>query len=383
MFADRDTQLSDTIKIKRLEHVGVRRLTRAHLAVMDRPEVSAMGARALEAMRAAVAEQLGCEVKMQGRLLESGTSLIGSLSRTSAFALIDLTGVGARAVLEIDFPLLTALLERLAGRQGKLGAPLSLTRIEEAAFGYLVLVALAATRGLEGFHQRFAPRLLSLHAERSEVLERTNFKQRHAVAEVNASVGAATGLVRLLMPSLALQSAVHDVALGAPTAIAKEVLAAGLKARTLVGKAFLGAIELANLSAGDVVMFEGLSAANGRLFGPARLVASTFELLGAFAPNGFTCTGAEVRALPLESKMANVPDEATLPQLPVEVEVELARLRLALSELATLKPGAILPLHINAAEPVTLRVGDRAVARAELVEIEGEIGARIVALLNG
>src|SRR2546428_9408132 len=105
-----EIEVTDTIKIKRVEHVGVRRLTRAHLAVFDRPEVSAFGAKALEAMRAALATQLGCEVKMQARLLESGTSLLGSLSRSSAFALIDLSAIGSRAVLELELPLLGAIL---------------------------------------------------------------------------------------------------------------------------------------------------------------------------------------------------------------------------------------------------------------------------------
>ena len=73
-------------------------------------------------------------------------------------------------------------------------------------------------------------------------------------------------------------------------------------------------------------------------------------------------------------------DEAA--SLPVEVEVELTRLRLSVAELATLRPGAILPLRINGSDPVLLRVGDRAVARAELVEIEGEVGARVLSLLS-
>ena len=70
-----------------------------------------------------------------------------------------------------------------------------------------------------------------------------------------------------------------------------------------------------------------------------------------------------------------------LPPLPVEVEIELSRVMLPLSELAAIKPGALLPLRINPSEPVLLRVGDRAVARAELVDIEGEVGARILCLL--
>lgn len=70
-----------------------------------------------------------------------------------------------------------------------------------------------------------------------------------------------------------------------------------------------------------------------------------------------------------------------LPPLPVDVEIELTRMTMSLSELAALKPGALLPLRVSASEPVLLRVGDRAVARAELVDIEGEVGARILCLL--
>lgn len=66
--------------------------------------------------------------------------------------------------------------------------------------------------------------------------------------------------------------------------------------------------------------------------------------------------------------------------LPVDVEIELARIRVPLSQLAVLRPGGVLPLHINAAQTVTIRIGDKAVARAELVEIEGEIGARVLSL---
>lgn len=71
----------------------------------------------------------------------------------------------------------------------------------------------------------------------------------------------------------------------------------------------------------------------------------------------------------------------SLPPPPMELEVELARVQLSVSELATLRPGSLLPLHINASQVVSLRLGDRAVARAELVEIDGEVGARILALL--
>jgi len=73
--------------------------------------------------------------------------------------------------------------------------------------------------------------------------------------------------------------------------------------------------------------------------------------------------------------------DRTVTALPFEVEVELTRVRLTFAELSSLRPGAILPLRINATEPVLLRVGDRVVARAELVEIENELGARILSFV--
>ena len=118
------------------------------------------------------------------------------------------------------------------------------------------------------------------------------------------------------------------------------------------------------------------------LLGRGRLVTRGFELTGEFTPQGFSLNRARKRALSLEPNVANMMEQSeAVPPLPVDVEIELTRLMLPLSELAALKPGQLLPLRINASEPVLLRVGDRAVARAELVDIEGEVGARILSLL--
>ena len=62
------------------------------------------------------------------------------------------------------------------------------------------------------------------------------------------------------------------------------------------------------------------------------------------------------------------------------LEVELARVDLPLSEIARLEPGAALPLGIDRRGLVTLRVGERAVARGELVDVDGAVGVRILSL---
>jgi flagellar motor switch protein FliM len=47
-------------------------------------------------------------------------------------------------------------------------------------------------------------------------------------------------------------------------------------------------------------------------------------------------------------------------------------------ELIELRPGAVIPAGRPLSGPVDLTVGGRVVARGELVDVEGEIGVRIV-----
>ena len=78
--------------------------------------------------------------------------------------------------------------------------------------------------------------------------------------------------------------------------------------------------------------------------------------------------------------MTHVPnDESTaVEDVPVSVEVELARLAVPLGTLAGTQPGGVLPLHISCIAPITLRLEGRKFALAELVELDGELGARIL-----
>lgn len=67
--------------------------------------------------------------------------------------------------------------------------------------------------------------------------------------------------------------------------------------------------------------------------------------------------------------------------LPVTLTIELGRLSLSLSRLADLKPGDVLNLSRNSREPVELTSGDRLVARGELVQMDEELGVRILQVL--
>jgi type III secretion protein Q len=369
-------------KISKLSRLGTRRLTRAHVTLGERPQVSRMARQALHAICEALGRELGCPVSAAARLAEATVMPAAGLSHTAAFIFLELSATGGSAVLELEPPVLFTALERLAGGSSQQAPMTRLTRLEEATLAYLMLSALAAVRSQGELHRRWAPRLSGVTVSRRDALARLDGRRAHLGIELALTVGQTQAGGRLVMPAVVLESACKELPVQREPSLAPEVLAASLQARCFVGNRQFLAGEVETLEAGDVVVFEGVHGRGAHLLGPGRLVTRGFELVGTFSPEGFSLVRARNRALSQETNMVAVNERGEgMPPLPVEVEIELTRLLLPLSELAVLKPGQLLPLRINVSEPVVLRVGDRGVARAELVDIDGEIGARILSLL--
>lgn len=355
----------------RVKLMPTRRLTRAHLSIAARPAAVAEAHALAATIGQHLTTQLATEVGITARLADATLHPLNHLARQALFVLLELQG-DTLAVLEVETFLAGALLQQVAGTPSAMAAPVKLTRIEEAAFGSLILSTLSAVRGAQS---RWQPRLVSFHVERGEVLERVDVRRRHVGIDLTFRVGMMNGAARLLVPSMWLQGSLEHVPASLPAELAEEVAAAALEADCRIGSAVLSRQDLAALEVGDVVIFPGVQVAGEQLAGRGRLTTSSFELRGAFAADGFTLTRAFERPTQ-EMTMTN-----NDPNTPVEVEIELARIRIPLSQLTALRNGAILPLHINAAQAVTVRIGDKAVAKAELVEVEGEIGARVISLL--
>jgi type III secretion protein Q len=368
--------------VSRLSRLGTRRLARAHVTLAQRPQVARLGCEALQAICEVLGRELSSSVTATARLVDAIVTPAAGLSRTAAFVLLDLSETGGTAVLELEPPVLFAALDRLSGSRQKPSPVTRLTRLEEATFAYVVLSALAALRAQTELHRRLGPRLAGVTMDRAEALARVEGRRPHLGIELELTVGQAAAGGRLVLPAVSFESVCKGLPVEREATFPPQVLAASVSARCFFGCARLPPSSREALSVGDVVVFEGARHGSEHLLGRGRLVTRGFELTGAFTPQGFSLTRARKRAFPLESNMAKVMEQGEgVPPLPVDVEIELTRLMVPLSELAALKPGHLLPLRINASEPVLLRVGDRAVARAELVDIEGEVGARILALL--
>jgi type III secretion protein Q len=371
-----------TFRVARMYRLGSRRLSRAHLALNRRPtlrtQLGAIGQKVCDAL------SVQLEVPVEGTfcLLDNVFTVERNVAPGCALAIIDLDGAGEPAILEVEKPLLGVLLERLSGGPTRFCPATELTRIEEAAFGFLVLLGVQAARGQDEVERLFAPRVRRVNPSFEELLEGCEGKGALVGFRFVLQVGEVRGQGRLFVPARTLKAALETEPEPACGPLPEALGAACIPLRTFAGALHLSAEELRALRPGDCVLLDQLQRHQGAVLGPLRLQSSSFELFGAFCSEGFTLRSARARRFPQERSMSSPHPDAQIPTLPVEVEVELTRLLLPVSELATLRPGSILPLRINGSDPVILRIGDRAVARAELVEIEGEVGARILSLLS-
>lgn len=87
-----------------------------------------------------------------------------------------------------------------------------------------------------------------------------------------------------------------------------------------------------------------------------------------------------------DTKRISIPSAAATSELaadaPIELCVELARFTLPLRELSALRPGEVLDTGRAIGASVTLSAAGRPLARGELVDVDGEVGMRVLELLR-
>lgn len=325
---------------------------------------------ALTQALAALSEQLGEPVSAHVQLRDATLQPLQHLAKDAAFVVVELSSASAMAVVELEAPVVKHLLQVAAGSDGS--AVSTLTRVEGAALGWLALSTISGLRGAPAFDARFSPRLVNITMDRGEALRSIDATVRHLAIELQLSGTHPIGTARVLVPARMLQLAIQSAPVCEPPPPSEALLSLELTARVRFGRAQLLRADVGDLAAGDVIVFAGTRLDEGRFQGPARFLTRSFQLSGELGADGFVVS----RAAPLttENPMST--------SLNVAVEIELTSIQLPIRHLGTIAPGTILPLHINAAQTVTLRIEGKPVALAELVEVEGEIGARITALLE-
>jgi type III secretion protein Q len=304
------------------------------------PYARQVGRRAAERVAAALAAQLGGPVQISGRALPAAPVEGPGLVPLG----LHLEALPAEGLLEVEAALAVGLVDRLAGGDGQVPPATSLTPVERSVVELLALVALAGAAEEDAVADALAPRLSAPG----------KIPGRPLCLEVSIAAGASRGRCRLLLPAEALR------ALKGPVELSPAVAGWRIEGWLASGSAALSPGEVDGLAPGDVLLLDEPPSPRAEIRLP-----------------GLLLRGQEDDGLFHLEEMTMAEDAG---ELSVTLVVEIARVSLPLSDLARLEPGSAFPLHAPRDGRVVLRLGERPVARGQLVEIEGALGVRLDSL---
>jgi type III secretion protein Q len=312
------------------------------IAELDGP-LRALGERAARSAASGMASVLGGEVVVRARLLP-GVPEPGA----SALVPVELTALAGQATLAVDCGFAARLASQVAGARGRVPIAASITAAERAVVELAVLGALDGIAAETAIETLLAPRLGL----------RTGTPIRPLCLELTIAAAGTQGRALLFLPRDALRALARTADL--PDHLGAVAVAGSLRS----GVAALEASDVESLRPGDVVILDGPPGERAAL----RL------------PGGLSIHGRiDGDALEVEEVDMSQPDLAG-GNLPVLLDVELASVPVPLRDLARIAPGAVLLLGLDREGHVTLRIGERAVARGELVDVDGAVGVRILSL---
>jgi type III secretion system YscQ/HrcQ family protein len=314
-----------------------------------------------------------------------------------------------RALLEVELGLAHHAIDLLLGGAGETVALRPLTDIEEGVMTYVIIETLKAlSPSLDPALPRL--RIEGLVRGFSEVQGLIPETENLAVVQLKAVFGAHAGYVRIVIPETILASCNPSSDSGVRRARREAEAQANLSRlknvktfiRAEIGNVEISAGDLAQLRERDVVLVDALSCrpdqgkggtttlrlGNGRtglitaevVMNEGRCFAKVTSIeMGAPSRNEESDESpAQGRNAVEDGQGASGAD--LLNDIPLQIAVELGRVATTAEEIVSLKVGYVLDLNRVAGEPLDLSVNGKIVARGELVEIDGNLGVRIVSL---
>jgi flagellar motor switch/type III secretory pathway protein FliN len=273
--------------------------------------------------------------------------LIGVTARTPDpyAAVAELRYGGAQITLAASSQPVRALAQRLLGGPAELAAPRPLTVTEQAIWALALAAALvdlgvaAEVWPLEGAAHDGAA------ADRSITVA---FE-----VEIPAGLGGAPMTVTASFPP--------DLLVRTPPS--RRLHAWGLELPVVVGHCALPRTSVAGLAVRDVITIE-----------PQLALVVGVGRIGLSAVPGAVEARVTTEYVPRDMAL---PDDAHL-----EITVQLGTTRLSLRQLGELAIGQIVPLGRPLAGPYEVHAAGRMVGQGELVDIDGELGVRIVSIAD-
>ncbi len=311
--------------------------------------------------RAAVPGIGTLELRVGSPQLLQKPALAARLSDPSSATLLVRAG-GAAAQVVVPGRLVRSLGQRLLGGPDEMDGPRSPTPAERGALAYVasaVADALAPDAQVEPLES--AGPLVAAGRDAAVVLD----------LEVT---GDAQGELAVLVPPEAAVNRRHR-SLDDLLRVRRGWLDGTVDVPLVIATAPVGRDDLAALRVRDVLVADrvGPRAGDG-LFDHVRLRIARGWIPTRLAPgaSGLTVIADYERGASVQETLG---DDAT-----VEIAVAAGSVTLSMRRLLELAPGQVLSLGRPLGGPVELRVGARVVGRGELVNDDGELGVRVVAV---
>lgn len=209
--------------------------------------------------------------------------------------------------------------------------------------------------------------------------------------EARVELNNLAGLARLLVTDEVLDHQRRSRPLTAHQRAARagRLAAIEIELPVVIGRFCLTALEIEHLGEGDVILTECCEHSSGTPLRsrvsvgegwvPAIVRENRVTLTGHYQHTGEHGMSSTVESEPDGSSSGSISNDRSLVDaLPLEVVVELGRLKLTGAQVLDLGPGDVLTLDRPVMAPLDLRVGDRLIAKGELVSVEGEAGIRLI-----
>lgn len=354
------------------------RIARQELAPLRRA-ARLTGPRDPERIALLAKKLLGAPLRTSPMSVESceGAELDAAVSEPLVAALFE-TEAGARGVLELDPRLGACLIDRVLGGEGGARVPFPAAGLHPVEAGTLAyLLARIAAEAKLGFFLRAV--LNTPAAMRAALGEGSLYACRFTV-----ELGEDRGVARLWLPAPSLEDGPTHA-----TELSPILAGVALEVPVLGGRATLSARELGGLRVGDALLLDEVYTRPGPA-GDVRCVLGggrRAELRASIEAGRLVfkdiqrrANEARTKGRPMSESESRHDPIALAGDAPVELTVELARFTLTLEELARVRPGEVLATGRRIGERIALRAGERTVALCELVEIEGEVGVRVLKL---
>jgi flagellar motor switch protein FliM len=349
-----------------------------------------------------------------------------SLTRTDLSALLPSTAcilvIGAapsehKIIVELDTGLVGFAIDRLLGGTGEAGRILRpLTEIEQGVFSFLALKIINFVH--DGW-ERGREIALSLDRFASNIDDITDIissESGYYLVGANFAAGKRVGYARVLLPHALIaesfrappaQSGATGEELDYMRSVFRSLPVRNVLATVEGAYLDLGPDDIAQLEPGDIILLENheLSLRSGLVGGASFVKLGTGENGGLRVrvfddgdQNRLEILDIVVQEKPAEAPMADTenneegavaaPDdnlagtENLLRDVPAPVVVELGRISMSTAQVVRLRQGEILRLPRGANDPVDLTVNGKLFARGELIEVDGELGVRLLKVVG-